>query len=62
MTKTKIAILSISILTILLNGAIGQIYSILSEQLPGATPEALKFTLSDLVHFLRHFQPADRVS
>jgi len=46
MTKTKIAILSISILTILLNGAIGQIYSILSDQIPGATSEALKLTLS----------------
>jgi MFS family permease len=46
MTKTKFAILSISILTILLNGAIGQLFSILSDQLPGATPEALKLTLS----------------
>jgi len=46
MSKTKFAILSISILTILLNGAIGQLFSILSDQLPGATPEALKLTLS----------------
>ena len=46
MKKTKIAILSISVLTILLNGAIGSIYSILADQLPGATPETLKYAMS----------------
>ena len=46
MNKTKIAILSISVLTILLNGAIGSIYSILADQLPGATPETLKYAMS----------------
>ena len=46
MTKTKVAILSISLLTILTNGAIGPIFSILADQLSGATPGALKFTLS----------------
>jgi MFS family permease len=46
MNRTKIAILSISLLTILLNGAIGPIFSILVDQLPGATPEGLKYTLS----------------
>ena len=46
MTKTKTAILSISLLSILLNAGIIPIFSILATELPGATPNLLKFTLS----------------
>jgi MFS family permease len=46
MTKTKVAILSISLLSILLNAGIIPIFSILASELPGATPNMLKFTLS----------------
>jgi MFS family permease len=46
MTKTKTAILSISLLNILLNAGIIPIFSILAEKLPNATPTLLKFTLS----------------
>jgi len=46
LTKTKAAILSISLLNILMNAGIMPIFSILAEKLPNATPTLLKFTLS----------------
>ena len=45
-TKIRIAILSISLLNILVNAGIVPVMSILAENLPGATPSTLKFTLS----------------
>ncbi len=46
MTKTKAAILSISLLSILLNAGIVPIFSILADSVPGATANSLRFTLS----------------
>lgn len=46
MNKTKIAILSTSLLNILMNAGIVPVISILAAEIPNAVPSALKFTLS----------------
>lgn len=46
MNKTKTAVLSISLLNILMNAGIVPVLSILAAALPDAAPAALKFTLS----------------
>jgi MFS family permease len=46
MNKTKIAILSTSLLNILMNAGIVPVMSILAAEIPNAVPSALKFTLS----------------
>ena len=46
MTKTKIAILSISLLSILMIAGISSILSILAETIPGATTTSLKVAIS----------------
>ena len=46
MSKTKTAILSTSLLNILMNAGIVPVMSILASEIPNADPSALKFTLS----------------